>query len=124
SADRGTVAWRGGQRRGDRLAGQLGGGDLFRRQLAEDRLLLGGGRGVDAGVCGLPEARGQVGVVLAGGTPGGCDDLGSEQAEQNAVLVGAPWAAVAAQEGRAGALLAAETDRTVEQARYEPLEAH
>src|SRR5665648_892347 len=50
------------------------------------------------------------------------DDLGREQGEQDAVLVGGPHGAVLTQERRAGGLLAAEAHRAVQQAGHEPLE--
>ena len=60
----------------------------------------------------------------AGGAPGHREDLRGQQREDDAVLVGGPHRAVAAQERGARALLAAEADRGVDQARHEPLEAH
>ncbi len=50
-------------------------------------------------------------------------DLGGEQVHDRSVLVGRPDLPVAAEEAGAGALLAAEAQRAVEQARDEPLEA-
>src|SRR3712207_8480880 len=57
--------------------------------LFRSRLLLAGGGRVDAGVRRLAEPGGQVGVVLARRAAGARDDLGRQQAEQDAVLVGA-----------------------------------
>ena len=51
-------------------------------------------------------------------------DLGREQRRHDAVLVGGPHRTVPAQEGRSGALLTAETERPVEEACDEPLEAY
>src|SRR6266540_6549761 len=65
-ADRGAVAWRGGEHAGDRLAGELGGGDVLGRQLAERRLLLGRGRRVDAPVGGAAETAAELPVAVAG----------------------------------------------------------
>src|SRR5208283_1804518 len=49
SADRRVVARRGGQRRDDLLARELFGRHVRRGQTSQRRLLLPGGRGVDAG---------------------------------------------------------------------------
>jgi hypothetical protein len=81
-------------------------------------------RGVDARVEGRAVLRGQFLVVRPGILAGDGGDLGRQQAEDDAVLVGRPHRAVTAQEGRAGALLATEAEAAVEQARREPLEAH
>jgi hypothetical protein len=67
--------------------------------------------------------RPRVPVVLAGVLAGDGGDLGGEQVHDQAVLVGRPHGAVAAQEARAGAFLAAEAERAVEQPGGEPLEA-
>ena len=119
----GVVAGRPGQLGGDRLAGELGGGDIVGRELAQRRLLLAGGRRVDAGVGGLAEVVGELPVQLRGGPARHGLDLTGQQRQQDAVLVRRPDAAVAAEERRTGGLLAAEADRSVEQARDEPLEA-
>ena len=62
-------------------------------------------------------------VELAGILAGAGQHLGGQQAEDQAVLVGGPDRAVAAQEGGAGALFTAEAERAVEQSVHEPLEA-
>ena len=55
--------------------------------------------------------------------PGARGHLGGEQSRGEAVFVGGPDGAVAAQEGSAGAFFAAEAERAVEQTIDEPLEA-
>ena len=50
-------------------------------------------------------------------------DLRGQQVRNQAVLVGGPHTAVLAQEGHAGAFLAAESDLALEQRIHEPLEA-
>ena len=62
-------------------------------------------------------------IMLAGILAGDGGDLGREQSEERAILVGCPHRAVAAQEARAGAFFAAETARAVEQPGREPFEA-
>ena len=69
------------------------------------------------------EFAGELGVELAGIAAGVRRDLGRQQRRGDAVLVGGPDRAVAAQEGGAGAFFAAEAQRAVEQAVDEPLEA-
>ncbi len=54
--------------------------------------------------------------MLAWVAPGDRGDLGGQQVEDDAVLVGGPDAAVFAQEGRAGAFFAAKAKRAVQQA--------
>ena len=80
-------------------------------------------RRVDAPVDGRAEALGQLLVGGAGVAAGLGRDLRREQREQDAVLVGRPRRAVAAQEAGSGALLAAEADRAVDEPLDEPLEA-
>src|SRR5262249_61983893 len=89
-ADRRAVAGRGREHRGDLLAREPVGGDLFRGQLAQRRLLLPGGRGVDALVGGIPVAGGQAAVDLGRRLPGDRGDLRGEQGENDPVLVGGP----------------------------------
>ena len=79
--------------------------------------------GVDPRVVRRAELRGQLAVVLARIFAGAGEDLGGQQVEDRAVLVGRPDGAVAPQEAGAGALLAAEAERAVEQPGREPLEA-
>ena len=62
--------------------------------------------------------------MLAGALAGAGQDLGGQQRQDDAVLVGAPDGGVVAQEGGAGGFLAAEGAAAVQQARHEPLEAH
>ncbi len=92
--------------------------------LAELGLLFLGGGGVDALVDGGAVFGGEVGVELAGIFAGDGGHLGGEQAEDEAVLVGGPDLAVAAEEGGAGGLFADEAERAVDEAVDEPLEAY
>ena len=64
-ADLGAVAGRRGELGGDRLAGQLGRGDVVGRERGQLGLLLAVGRGVDARVRRVAVLGDQVGVVLA-----------------------------------------------------------
>src|SRR5205085_8565490 len=93
------------------------------RELAQRRLLGGRGGRVDARVVRRPEPFAQALVVDAGILAGDGGDLPGEQVQDDAVLVGGPGAAVAAQEAGAGALLAAEAQAAVAQTGDEPLEA-
>src|SRR5689334_18599740 len=61
--------------------------------------------------------------MFAGVLAGGGGDLGGQEREQGAVLVGGPDCTVALEEARAGGFFAAEADRAVVQAGGEPLEA-
>src|SRR5262245_60015633 len=70
------------------------------------------------------ELGGQVVVVLARILARARGDLGGEQIHDRAVLVGRPHGPVVTQEAGPGALLAAKTVRTIEQAGHETLEAH
>src|SRR5215471_15358215 len=121
-AERLAVARRGGLPGQHRLPGQLVHADLVGREPGQGRLLLPAGRGVDPGVGGVAELGGERAVVPAGRAVGDRGDLGREQGQDDAVLVGRPHPPVAAQERRTGALLAAEGDAAVEQAGHEPLE--
>jgi hypothetical protein len=71
-----------------------------------------------------PELRRELAIVFARIAAGARRDLRREQVHDQPVLVGRPHGAVAAQEAGAGALLAAEAARAIEQPGYEPLEAH
>ena len=123
AAERRVVARRARQHGLDRLARQLGGGDVVR--LEPEQLLLAGGvdRRIGAPVGRRAEALGQLVVGGTGVASGLGRDLRRQQREQDAVLVGRPRPAVAAQEGGARALLAAEAQRTVDQPVDEPFEA-
>ena len=109
--------------RDDGLAGQRRRGDAFAGELLERGLLRRRGGGVDARVIRRAMLRGEFLVVNAGVLAGDGGNLGGQQAENDAVLVGGPCAAVAAQEGCAGAFLAAEAEAAIEQSAGEPLEA-
>src|SRR5215469_7195315 len=121
-AERLPVAGRGGEPAYHRLSGELAHVHLIRAEPGQRRLLLAGGRGIDARVGRVAEPGGDLAVTFRRRLA--CDrrDLGREQRQDDAVLVGGPDAPVAAEERGAGALLAAERDRAVQQARHEPLE--
>ena len=123
AADRRIVAGRAIEHAVDRLAGQFGDLDLLRRELRQFLLLLGRRRRLDAVGRRLAEVAGEIAIQLAGIAAGARGDLGRQQRRHDAVLVGRPDAAVAPQKGRAGAFLAAEAQRAVEQAVDEPFEA-
>ena len=71
--------------------------------------------GIDARVEGRAELGGELLVMLTRVLAGAGEDLRGEQVEDRAVLVGRPDGAVATKEAGAGALLAAEAERAVEQ---------
>ena len=89
----------------------------------EPLLLRRGGRRLDPVGDRLAELARQLAVDLAGIASGARGDLRREQRRDDAVLVRRPHRAVAAEEGGARALLAAEAERAVEQTVDEPLEA-
>src|SRR6478735_10594906 len=99
AADLRPVAGRLGEPGGDLLARQLRGGHRVRGQCGEGGLLLPGGRRVDAGVRRLAVAGDEVGVPRRRRRSGHRQDLRGQQREDDAVLVGRPRRAVAAQEG-------------------------
>ena len=99
------------------------GGDLGGGEFGEFGFLVLGGGGVDALVDGGAVFCGEVGVELAGVFAGEGGHFGGEQAGDEAVLVGGPDVAVAAEEGGAGGLFADEAEGAVDQAVDEPLEA-
>src|SRR5208283_4281503 len=70
------------------------------------------------------ELRGQFTVVHAGIFARSSRDLCGQKIHDRSVFVGSPYRAVAAEEARTRALLSTETHRTIDQAGYEPLEAH
>src|ERR1039457_4961068 len=121
AAERLAVARRRGEPVEHRLTVQFRHADLVRGQFAQDGLLLPAGGRVDAGVGRVAQPGGKVAVMLAGCAPGDRGDLGSEQRQDDAVLVGGPDPAVAAQEGGPRALLSPEGDAPVKQPGHEPL---
>ena len=90
--------------------GELVGVDVLGRQLPEPGLLGRRGRRVDPAVDRGAVPAGEPLVVLAGIVARPCDDLGGEQAQDQAVLVGRPDRAVELQERCTRALLATERD--------------
>ena len=82
------------------------------------------GRGVDARVVRRAELRGQIGVMHAGVFAGAGGDLGGQQVQNDAVLVGGPDRAVAAEEAGPRAFFAAEAEEPSNSPVGEPLESH
>src|SRR5262249_24800846 len=97
-ADRVAAAGGGGEDGADRLAGELAHVDVLRRDAGERRLLGGGGVDVDPIVDRLAERADELAVLLAGVAAGAGGHLGGQKPGDEAVLVGAPGLAVAAQE--------------------------
>ena len=112
--DGGAVARRPGQAGRDGLSGQLGGRDHVGRQSGEHRLFFPAGRRVDPLVDRGAEARLEIPVERPRVPTADRGDLGREQIEDDAVLVRGPGRPVPAQEGGAGAFLAAEAEGAVE----------
>src|SRR5262249_45212169 len=122
-ADLGVVAGRAGEDGADGFAGELARGDGLGRKLLQARLLSRRRRRVDAHVDGRAQLARELRIVPRRVLAGAGEDLGGGEVEDDAVLVGRPGAAVAAQERRPRALLAAEAEAAVEQAVDEVLEA-
>ena len=123
-ADGGPVAGSGGEDRGDPGAGQLRGPNLLGPQLAEQGFFVRGGGRVGALVDRLAVLAHEVAVQLAGVLPEARRDLGGQKAQGQAVLVGRPAGAVAAEERGPGALLSSEAELSREQPGHEPFEPH
>src|SRR5215469_4338800 len=119
SAERLPVARRGGELAEHRLAAELGYVELLGGQSSQGRLHGGIGRGVDARVGRVAEPGGYPAVTFRRRPPGDRGDLGREQRQDDAVLVGGPDAPGAAEERGPGALFAAERYASVQQARHE-----
>ncbi len=83
-----------------------------------------GGCGVDALVDGFAVFGGEVAVLLAGVAADAGGHLGGEEAGDEAVFVGGPDLAVAAEEGGSGGLFAYEAEGAVDEAVDEPFEAY
>jgi len=97
---------------------------LLRGEFTQLGFLFFGGCGVDALVDGVAVLLGEVGVELAGVSAGAGGHLGGEEAGDEAVLVGGPDLAVAAEEGGACGLFPHKTQRPVDEAVDEPFEAY
>src|SRR5690606_39089715 len=123
-ADRGVISRCAGQLGHDRIPRQLVGGDHLRREPRQPGFFFARGGGVDPLVDGGSEALLQRAIVLTRVPAGNGGDLRGEQGEENAVLVGRPDRAVAAEERSAGALLSPKADGAIEQAGNEPLESN
>src|SRR5687767_1417791 len=114
AANGGPVAGGLGELGDDFLAGKLRGGDSVRGELLERGFLLGRRGGVDPGVMRGAERSREVEKVFTGLLAGARGDLGGEEAEDQAVLVGGPYCAVVPQEARPGTFFASEAEGTVE----------
>src|SRR5215471_18953173 len=90
----------------------------------EHGLLLGCGLRVGALVDRRAELSREVLVLLAGIAPRARGHLHGEEAHDQAILVGGPGRAVPAEERGAGALLATESERAVQETLDEVLESH
>src|SRR4051795_3280486 len=123
AAERLAVAGRLAQRGADGIAGEILQAELLGRDGLQDVFLRRGRGDVDARVMGHAELGGEVVEELARIAAGLGHDLGREQAEDDAVLVGRPHRAVAAQERGACTLLAAEAEAAREETIDEPFEA-
>ena len=104
----------------DRLARQLGRGNPIGRERRENLFLGHVRRSLQALVDGAAVAGLKPLVDVAGVLARHGRDLGGQEVQQEAVLVRGPHPAVPAQEGRAGALLAAEAARPGQQVVHEP----
>ncbi len=97
--------------------------ELGLRQTLQHGLLLAGRGGVDAGIERLAQDPRDRGIAFAGVGTRLAVISAAMQAQDQPVLVRAPARAVEAQEGGAGALLAAEAEAAVREALDEPFEA-
>ena len=99
---------------------QLRGRDLLRRQFTQQGFLRWSGLGIHANGEGLTQRIGQATVDLARVLAFARGHFRGQQGRDQAVLVGAPHAAVLTQERGAGAFFAAKPQRTFEQAIGKP----
>src|SRR6185503_20663751 len=84
---------------------------------------FGRGRSLRANVYRLSELACQFLIDLSGIAVHTCGDLRRQQGRNNSILIGGPNSAVETQERRTRALFSTKTQRAVEQAIHEPLEA-
>ncbi len=98
AADGRAVARRMRELRRDVFAGQSRRRHGLGSEFRERRLLLGRGGSIDALIGGCAEGGLQLAVPLRRRLAGDGDDLGGQQAQQDAVLVGRPDGAVATEE--------------------------
>ena len=108
SADRRIISRRTCEFCRDRFACEFCGCDGFGREFLKQVLLLGRGGSVDAGIEWRSQFDGHFLVVLARVFSCTSRDFRCKQAEDDAVLVGAPHRAIVPQEAGARAFLAAE----------------
>src|SRR5690606_9837476 len=116
SANRCAIARRLGENLGDGLTSQYRCRDLRGRRFAQFGFLLAISRRIDALVHRRAEALGQCPIALPRVMAGDGGYLRRQQAEDDAVLVGRPGAAVLAQERSPSRLLATEAKAAVHQA--------
>ncbi len=122
AAEAGAVARGGGAQCDDRITGQGGRREIARRQALEHRFLVRSCRCVHPFVHGRAQLVRQEPVQIGRGASGARRHLEREQIQDDAILVGRPHRAIASQERRARALLAAKPERAVHQTVHEPLE--
>src|SRR5690606_35832568 len=123
TANRRVVAGRLVEHLADGRARQRVGPQLAGLEFCQPLLLGLVGRGLDAAEEGPSKLCAQATIVLRGIVAVARREFRGEQRRYDAVLVGRPHRAVAAQEARTGAFLAAQAEAPVEQAAGEPLEA-
>ena len=109
AADGGVVAGGFGEDGRDGFAGEVFRGDLRGVEFGELGFFFLCGSGVDALVDGLAVLGGEFGVEFAGVFAGHRCHFSSEQAGDEAVLVGGPDATIAAEEGGTGGLFSHKT---------------
>src|SRR6266702_5218813 len=119
-----AVAGRLAERGADGIAREILEAELLGRDGFQDVLLRHRRRHIDARVMGHAELGGEIIEELTRIPAGLGHDLGGEQTEDDAVLVGGPHRAVAAQERGPCTLLAAEAEAAREEAVDEPFETN
>src|SRR5208337_4572072 len=90
--------------------------------MLEDSFLLRGGGGVDALVRRVAKLPRQIAIKLSRVVASARCHFCGEQPEDDPVLVRRPDGAITAEEGSAGAFLASEPQRPVQQSFHKPLE--
>src|SRR5262249_55407520 len=98
--------------------------EISRRESQQNFLLLRRGGGIDALVDRRTELVSQLAIQLRRIAAGAREHFGPEGVHEDAVLIRGPHRAVTSQERGTRALLAAKSQRSVEQPGHEPLESH